>query len=364
MEKNKDTYRRKPTSSSSKIKNTFGWMILWTLLFTSCQENKIEKASEPQGNRIENVSDSTTKNTNIQEPWEYKIYKLWLGSIVPIKWDIQKAKVKISNNPELSKILNGKDVEFETIIPSIIKESMMNNSAKSNSGAIWYFQLKPIAVKDVINFYEIQKLNLDASNPADNIILWSLYRKRGMNLLKDWLSANLSDKDLENMMILSYNAWPARIKKLFKESKTKNYKEFEKFLAKKIWVKKNPAKKADKTYWVEYTDPLTDLNLDNLKTKEDKKIAEWLRYVAIIDGISWYIKANETIQILWKITCEKNTTLFWEIKKLRNQWVFKKDASINEICKIILETNWYSEKETPKWVDLLLIKDALIDYLP
>jgi hypothetical protein len=30
-------------------------------------------------------------------------------------------------------------------------------------------------------------------------------------------------------------------------------------------------------------DPLTDINLDNLKSKEDRKIAEGLRYVAIID---------------------------------------------------------------------------------
>jgi hypothetical protein len=35
---------------------------------------------------------------------------------------------------------------------------------------------------------------------------------------------------------------------LFKESKAKNYKEFEKFLAKKIGVTNNPTKKTDKTY--------------------------------------------------------------------------------------------------------------------
>jgi len=364
MEKTKDSYRRKLTPLSSKIKNIFWWIILWTFLLTSCQENNDKEFALQKENKIEEISKSTEEPIKIEWTREYKIYKLWLGSIVPIKWDIQKAKVKISNNPELSKILSEKDIEFETIIPSIIKESMMDNCAKSNSGAIWYFQLKPIAINDVINFYGIQKLNLDASNPTDNIILWSLYRKRGMNLLKDWLWSNVSDKDLENMMILSYNAWPARIKKLFKESKAKNYKEFEKFLAKKIWVNKDPVKKTDKTYWVEYIDPLTDLDLTSLKTKEDKKIAEWLRYVAIIEWISKYIKTNETIQVIWKIKCNKNTTLFWEIKKLRNQWIFKKDASINEICKIILETNWYWEKETPDWVELLIIQNALIDYLP
>ena len=77
----------------------------------------------------------------------------------------------------------------------------------------------------------------------------------------------LSDYDLEKMMILSYNAWAERTKNLFKESKAKNYKEFENFLAKKIWARGKPTKKRDKTYWVDYIDPLTDFNIDNLKTK-------------------------------------------------------------------------------------------------
>jgi len=364
MEKNRKTPDNTQKFSSSNIKNTLRWIILWTLLLASCLENKIEQTSEPQKNKIETISDNHIQPTNIQWTREYKIYKLWLGSIVPIKWDIQKAEAKIANTPKLSNILSKKDVKFETIMPSIIKESMMDNDAKSKSGAVWYFQLKPIAAKDVIVFYEIENLNLDVNNPVDNIILGSLYRKRSLDLLKQWLETNLSESDLEKMMILSYNAWPARIKKLFKESKAKNYKKFEKFLAKKIGVKGNPTKKTDKTYWVDYTDPLTDFNIDDLKTKEDKKIAEWLRYVAIIDWISEYIKANETIKVLWKITCNRNTTLYWEIKKLRDQWVFKKNASINEICKIILETNWYWEKETPDWVELLVIQDALIDYIP
>ena len=239
----------------------------------------------------------------------------------------------------------------------------MNNAARSNSWAVWYFQLKPIAVKDVVDNYKIGNLKLDANNPVDNVILWSLYRKRSMNLLKQWLGSNLSDTDLEKMMILSYNAWPARIKTLFKESKAKNYNEFEKFLAKRIWVRKSPTKKTDKTYWVDYTDPLTDINFDLLKNREERKIAEWLRYVAIIDGISSYIKENQTIQILWKVTCDENTTLFSAVKNLREQWLFKKNASINDICKIILETNGFKDTETPKNTVLILVKEPLQAYL-
>ena len=355
------------SSNKSNLKKMFWWVILWTLLLTSCQDNKSSKAEEPQEVKIEDVADGVVEDINepiaIQETWEYKIYKLWLGSIVPIKWDIQRAKVKISNTPELSNILTWKDVEFETIMPSIIKESMMDNEARSNSWAVGYFQLKPIAVKDVVDNYKIGDLKLDANNPVDNVILGSLYRKRSMNLLKQWLWANLSDTDLEKMMILSYNAWPARIKTLFKESKAKNYNEFEKFLAKRIWVRKLPTKRTDKTYWVDYMDPLTDINFDHLKNREERKIAEGLRYVAVIDGISSYIKENQTIQILWKVTCDENTTLFSAVKKLREQWVFKANSSVNEICKIILETNGFKDTETPKNTDLILVKEPLQDYL-
>lgn len=294
---------------------------------------------------------------------EYKIYRLWLGSIVPIKWDIQKAMVKITNTPKLSSILKWKDVEFETIIPNILKESMMNNDAISSTWAIGYFQLKPIAVKDVIDTYWISDLKLNVNDPVDNIILGSLYRKIVLKTVKQWLN-NLSDYDLEKITILSYNAWTERIKRLFKESKSYNYQEFEKFLAKELWVTKDPIKKRDKTYWVDYIDPLSDLNIDNLKTREDKKIAEWLRYVAIIDGISWYIKSHETMETLWKITINKDNTLYSAIIDLRKRWIFKENASVNEICKIILESNGYWERQTPEWTELLLIKEALIDYLP
>jgi hypothetical protein len=41
--------------------------------------------------------------------------------------------VKITNNPKLSKNISQKDIEFENIIPSILKESMMDNDARSSS---------------------------------------------------------------------------------------------------------------------------------------------------------------------------------------------------------------------------------------
>ena len=75
------------------------------------------------------------------------------------------------------------------------------------------------------------------------------------------------------------------------------------------------------------------------------------------------MKANETIQILWKITCDENTTLFSAVKKLREQGLFKENASVNEICKIILETNGFKDTETPKNTDLIIVKEPLQEYL-
>jgi hypothetical protein len=63
------------------------------------------------------------------------------------------------------------------------------------------------------------------------------------------------------------------------------------------------------------------------------------------------------------VTCDENTTLFSAIKNLREQWLFKDKSSINEICKIVLETNWYKDTETPKNTSLILIKEPLQDYL-
>ena len=147
--------QNKASSSSSKwnIKKMFWWLLFWTLLLASCSDGKKDlPTTEPSISEIEEVKpESIPEPRDIQETWEYKIYKLWLGSIVPIKWDIQKAKEKIANNSELAQLLTWKDVEFETVMPSIIKESMMNRDAKSNSWAVGYFQLKPIAVKDVVD---------------------------------------------------------------------------------------------------------------------------------------------------------------------------------------------------------------------
>ena len=151
---NSSSLQSSKNSNNRNVKKMFWWLLLWTLLLTSCSSNdKNHKVQEPVTENIEEKVDGITQEpTDFQETREYKIYKLGLWSIVPIKWDIQRAKVKIANNPELLNLLSWEDVEFETILPSIIKESMMNNDAKSNSWAVWYFQLKPRWISWKISF--------------------------------------------------------------------------------------------------------------------------------------------------------------------------------------------------------------------
>lgn len=360
MENNNHSYNLlKKFHLSKNKKNIIWWLIMWILLLNSCQKDPKENIPWPQRNNTE-IIDNTK---NIKSSWEYKVYNLWFHNIAPVKRDIQKAKMKIANNDKLSKILSEKDTDFETIIPKIIKESKMNNNEVSKSWAVWYLQLLPKAIKDVENTYDTKDLNLNAKDPVDNIIIWCLYRKRCINLNKKRLDENTSNEDLEKIMIISYNIGPTETKRLFIESKAKNYKEFEKYLAKKIWIKWKPVKRVDKDYHVEFMDPLVGLDYDKL-SKEDKKIAEGLRYVATIEWISSYLTQENTIQILWKIICDKENTLFTAVKKLKEQWIFKKDAPINKICKIILDTNWYSENNIPEWIELLVIKNALKNYLP
>lgn len=309
--------------------------------------------------------------SEVKSTWEYNVYKLNLGNPVgPVKNHIKKALDKIPTF-WLSEIFDDYN-SFEAIMPMIIKESMMNGNAKSKSWAVGYLQLMPVAVQDTKSYYSIYGISdLDVNNPVDNIILWILYRKRVLDQIKSWLeSVSFSDSDLNKMMLISYNAWPTFIIKLFKESGAINYQEFEKFLVEKICGKNcyEPTEIWDSTYNVEYLDPLGGLDYDELviKSKDvsnNKRIIEWLRYVAIIDSISWYVKNDETMQIVWTIQLNKNTTLFSEVKKLKDNWFFKQGVSLDKICKIILDSNWYSENNIPKSVDLYIIYDVIKDYL-
>lgn len=320
--------------------------------------------SEIQNNWISEIYDWERE---IREWWEYKVYKLKLNGIAPIKWDFMKAKKKIDAIPKLKNLI-GNDFEIENILPLIIKESRMDNSQVSSTGARWYLQITQTALKDVNKRYWLQDLNLDREDPVDNLIIWIIYyMKRNMEIIDSLLTKtgktySFSEEDKKELNILSYNIWAGKMVELLKNSNETTLSGFKKYISIYLWCSWNPTKKVDQYYKIEYYDYLDWKDKSSFTWSDNQKIAEWLRYLEIINWLDEYINQETSIVSLWTININK-WSLFSQVKALRDQGVFKENASINEICKIILETNWFKETETPSWVELILIKDALNEFL-
>jgi len=339
------------------------WNKDWENNETSSNETSITEVTEIQSD-CENLE---VNEVTIQEPWEYKIYSLHLNSIIPIKKDLTRAAIKVEENEKLKSLLNNEDMKVTTLLPMIIKESRMDNSQISSSWATWYLQLKSWAVRDIVERYKIDDLKLNVNDPVDNLIMWALYRKRNLELIKyalKWTNLSFSEEDYEKLNIISYNAWSKRITDLLKQSKAKTMDEFKRYLNRHLWFSWKTTEEYDSNYHIKFQDPFNWKKSSELNFSWDnKKVAEWVRYLAVIEGLNKYINKKNSIVIFWKVSCTKEKTLFSQIKSLRDKWYFKKNAGINDICKIVLESNWYWEKETPVWVDLLLVKNALEEYL-
>lgn len=295
--------------------------------------------------------------------WEYKVYKLHINGIAPLKWDFMRAKTKIEWTPKLKKLIKS-DLDLKSLIPLIIKESGMDNSKVSPTWARWYFQITNIALQDINKTYWLTDLKLDRNNATDNVILWILYRKRNVEIVNTWLKnigkdGIFPEKDKNELYILSYNIWSGSMLDLLKKSKAKSLNAFKQYMRSLLWCTWPITKKKDSYYKIEYYDLLDWKSSSSFK---DKKLAEWLRYLEIIKWLQWYMNKEEIMTSIWTINCD-NASLYSQVKALRDKKVFKQDANINAICKIILETNWYKETETPKWVNLILIKEALKNYL-
>ncbi len=323
---------------------------------------------EIQKNTKEEITIEEIKNTNyITSTREYKIYKLQLNSIINIKSDLQKANQKIQETPELKKILNQNDISIEILLPQIIKESNMDNKSISESWAQWYMQIMPIAIDEIYRIYkDIPWLKLDKNDPIDNIIYGLLYRKCLQSEFNTYINKNnipANDQQKEHLINLAYNIWPSRLKKFIDNIQTAEKEQVQKELTRYIGLDYKPKKTYDKVYNITYTDVFWGEAIKTQSPREKKKVYEGIRYANIIDAIATYINKPETIQLTWTITLKENETLYQKVKELRDQNIFKSNAPIQEICEIILESNWFNENETPTNTNLLLFQDYLKDFL-
>lgn len=348
----------KHQTSNKKNLNKLAIVSLATLLsFSACQNNTKNNTTESQTQKIE-----TSQTTNIPMTREYKIYKLKLNSIVNLKSDINKAWQKIGANTELQNILTQEDIAIHTLLPQIIKESGMDNNKTSKSWASWYMQLRDVAIEEIYRHYDLKWLHLDKNNPIDNIILGWLYKKIIKSKITTWMrqrNMNINKKNIESLTVISYNIGITRLFEHIDRSRSKTVEQLTKYFAKHIGLEYDPATKIDPVYNIAYTDIFWWKQISSIASREEKKIYEWCRYENIIKALSSYLEENDSVTIIGEIQLNKQETLFSKIKKMKEEWIFKDTASVNEICKIILESNWFKENETPTGKTLILIQEPL-----
>ncbi len=345
----------------NKILHMFCVLALFGAL-SSCQNTtKNNKSEEYQIEQKEREKKQTTNR-------EYIIYKKQINSIVGVKSHLTKAQEKVDKYQVLSNILSSDDMSISTLLPKILKESAMDNTRTSISGAQWYMQLTQIAIDEIYRIYPNTKdINLNPTEPVDNIILWALYRKlthKDMSSVLQENKINFSENEIELLMILSYNIGPSRTKNFIKQYKPSTFENFIVTMIKKNSLPYNPTEAYDNIYKVHYINMFGDKEFSSESTREKNKIKEGVRYVYIIDALIKELQSDLQLETIKNITITPQQTLYSQVKELRDQWIFINNANINDICKIILESNGFSASELPNGETLIVIKEAVINFIP
>ncbi len=305
-------------------------------------------------------------SVKLEDNLALRVYTLELASIVSVYRDFRKAQKKVEEQEALKKLFDG-DFSFAYILPVFIKESHMDNEKLSKSGATGYGQLTDVAIKELHKQFPVLQ-DLDKKSSIDNIILSYAYHKFVVTKnIKTILSKHQISSTTENLQYFTnfaYNAGDGRLNKLLQDSKAKTMVDLQKYCATKIWIKHTPKVLYDQYYHVNYTDPFWGAKLSSSAQRESQKIYEGVRYASVIAGLSQHVSTPKQINSLGVITITKESSLFSQVLKARNeQNIFKKDANINEICTIILESNGFTATETPTEIPLIVSKSLLEKYL-
>jgi membrane-bound lytic murein transglycosylase MltF len=105
----------------------------------------------------------------------------------------------------------GEGLDFDDMLPLRIKESRLQSTSTSKTGAVGLGQLQPAAIADVNR--RLKKHNFTATytpkdNPAHNLLYSTIYLSLIKQQVKDFLEAKkveVSDTDLFLFTIASYN---------------------------------------------------------------------------------------------------------------------------------------------------------------
>lgn len=279
--------------------------------------------------------------------WKYS--HEWLDKELVELWisNLSQAFERLKSNKNFNKEFW--QLSIDDIFSLMIKESLLDNTRKSRTWALWYFQLKPDAIKDAeekLKDFWIKE-RFDPRNPIDNCILWITYisisKELTNNALK-WLTY-WSEFDF-----LAYNWWAGRVKsmvEMYKKEKNiewniLNWDDFVYWLVWKIEKNVSFSLISSKEYNISYRNWFKkdwsedDSTIDFLWIKTKKsKIYEMINYVEKIKAIKETNQKNK-VEHRWEIERK-----YWEQKtKVTASSCFQRLSVIIDYDKTVDNFNW------------------------
>jgi len=227
------------------------------------------------------------------------------------------SKMPVPTDERGEEILNefrGKQFDPNDYLPLEIKESKLDNSAESRSGAKGYFQIRDIAAQEVERVFGYKG---NSSDPVSNSVMGILYLELCKNFANDAVYGSLSDEDRGFLSYAIYNAGPGNMKNLWEILEPNSYPDFEAKLSKYVCSSlggncgsEGSTTLNDVNYGVtysatpavaEYFDPNRPWKHDGNAIFVDKKKAqitaakaiELTRYVRVIEGIDKALDAEQ-----------------------------------------------------------------------
>ena len=225
----------------------------------------------------------------------------------------------------MSDIIN--DDNFDRYLPLMVKESALDPAAKNASGATGYFQVTPVALAEINEYFDVgltaQSLQYPMQNCVIGILYYELLADKNVNDKDEF--KNLTSRDKKLMAFAMYNAGPGIVRDLWRHFGATSYDDFERKLSVELVLKLGTKQKellefVDPFFHVKYQQsPGLDNYMAALKTNAPelaqnvtigtrtlsvKKIGEMLRYGRVIEVLQKLpVDSSEVIPA--KITDEK-----------------------------------------------------------
>lgn len=270
------------------------------------------------------------------------------------------------------------EINFGRFLPLMIKESRLIADAKSKNGALWYFQLKNIAIDEVNAFLEKHAIDTrwftPKTNPSHNIMYWILYFLHTAEVLQLQYP---NHQDLDDFVYASYNAGITRITTLLEVSGARSRDDFVDYVVDDAMWLSGKYTEIDWPYGPKVRDFFAGKDYSEDKKvifQKDKlvltrsKAQEFIRYVETINSIKQSIdKERATLLSETIVPIEEWATLFTTIQEMKKNWHLKlKDGTrlIWFCTDIALDNNMNPDCIKPK--DTLVITQDMMkkfDYM-